>query len=166
MNLFLVNYRHTNSEPLKSITSIPFEEAKSLADNLYKNSSCKAHRRFGSAFAQYYHDRKTAEEWLYSNFKNQGGIPKIKNPLYFTLEGFEEFSVNYNEYEISKLDLNEISEEDVSFTLGDSMALYYNGALNQVLTKSALLAKLTSDTAKEHYPFIEAQLWNDKYFTK
>lgn len=45
MELYLVNYRHKDSEPFKSITDLPLEKAKKLAERLYKSSSCKDHRR-------------------------------------------------------------------------------------------------------------------------
>lgn len=56
--LYLINYRNVNSGQCKSITELPFPEAKAVADHLYQNNPCTAHRRFGPNFAQYYNDRK------------------------------------------------------------------------------------------------------------
>lgn len=175
VKLFLVNYRHIDSEPCKSITNLSLEEAINLAGRLHNNSSCKAHRRFGSDFVRYYKDRKKAEQFLYDGFQKLGGIPRVKYPLYFTLQDFEGFSANFDEHREIKLDLNEIAESDVSFTLGDSMALYYKGELNRVFTKSELLKQLelkNNNVAEllnsigEQCGFIEAQLWNYKYCRK
>ena len=65
-----------------------------------------------------------------------------------------------------------IADGDISFTFGDSMALYYTGKLQQVYTKNELLEQLElydNDVNKilehedEQAVFIEAQLWKDKY---
>jgi hypothetical protein len=37
-DIYLVNYRHINCEPLKSITQLPEKEAYELAEKLYKES--------------------------------------------------------------------------------------------------------------------------------
>lgn len=170
--LLLVNYRHVNSEACKSIISLSLEDAKKLAENLYKNSSCKAHRRFGDVFVSYYQDRKKVEQWIFDNFIKLGGTPKLKHPIYFTLQDSKEFADNFYPYKEIKLRLNEIEDEDISFTFGDSMKLYYDGTLNKVFTKKELLKhlELIDRKNKEHlsniieqYGIIEAQVWNDKY---
>ncbi len=172
MQLYLVNYRHRDSEPFKSITDLPLEEAKKLAELLHGSSACKAHRRFGADFVQYYENRKKAEQWLYEKFRKQGGKPNVKHPLYFTLQSSEEMSGNYGEYLEIRLNLDEIDDCDISFTFGDSMALYYMEKLHKMFTKKDVLKqlelfdndvnKMLEQTDKQAV-FIEAQLWNDKY---
>ena len=85
---YLINYRNTNSCQCKSITELPLSEAKAVAEHLYQNSPCRAHRRFGPNFAQYYADRHKVEQWLFDNFKNSGGNPQSKHPLYFVFQIF------------------------------------------------------------------------------
>ncbi|MBR6537860.1 MAG: hypothetical protein IKT67_11755 [Lachnospiraceae bacterium] len=172
MKLYLVNYRHKDSVPCKSITELPLEEAKKLAKQLYSGSSCKAHRRFGVEFECYYEDRCKAEHWMYDMFCELGGKPETKHPYYFSIQPSEALSENYGEHYVIQIDLDEIADNDISFTLGDSMALYYTEKLNQMFTKNDLLKQLElydNDVYKmlghnkAQAAFIEAQLWNDKY---
>ncbi len=172
MKFYLVNYRHKDSMPCKSITELSFAEAKKLAEQLHFGSSCRAHRRFGAEFERYYGDRRKAEQWMYDVFCEHGGMPKRKNPLYFTVQPSDVLSENYGEHCMIQIDLDEIADGDISFTLGDSMALYYTEKLNQMFTKNDLLKQLelyNNDVNKmlecneEQVVFIEAQLWNDKY---
>ena len=172
MKLYLVNYRHKDSVPCKSITALPLEEAKKLAKQLHAGSSCRAHRRFGTDFERYYVDRRKAEQWMYDTFRKIGGTPDRKYPLYFTVQPSEALSENYGEHCVIQIDLDEIADSDISFTLGDSMALYYTEKLNQMFTKNDLLKQLELydndvykmlEHNKEQAAFIEAQLWNDKY---
>ena len=172
MELYLVNYRHKESEACKSITELSLEEAKKLAEKLHADSSCRAHRRFGASFERYYEDRCKAEEWMYDAFCKQGGTPEKKHPLYFTVQPSEVLSENYGEHCTIQIDLDEIADGDISFTLGDSMALYYTEKLCQMYTKNDLLKQLELydndvnkllEQNKEQSAFIEAQLWNDRY---
>ena len=166
--LYLINYRNTNSSHCKSITELPFLEAKAVADQLYQNSPCSAHRRFGPNFAQYYNDRQKVEQWLYDNFKNSGGNPQINHPLYFVVQYTETPVFDFGDSQAFRLNLNEIADEDISFSLGDSMKLYYQGTLNRLFTKKDLLELLQTHEFDMHdfvseIGFIEAQLWNRSY---
>jgi len=42
--LYLVNYCHSNSEQMKSITELPEQEAFAIAKKLYDAGPCRAHR--------------------------------------------------------------------------------------------------------------------------
>lgn len=166
--LYLINYRNTNSCKCKSITELPFLEAKAVADHLYQNSPCTAHRRFGPDFAQYYNDRQKAEQWLHDHFINSGGNPQSKHPLYFVVQYTEEPVFDFGNYQTFRLNLNDIADEDVSFSLGDSMHLYYQGVLNHLLTKNDLLELLRTHEPDMHNflsktGLIEAHLWNHSY---
>lgn len=172
MKLYLVNYRHKESEACKSITELPLEEAKKLAEKLHADSDCRAHRRFGAAFERYYVDRCKVEQWMRESFCKLGGMPERSHPLYFTLLPSEILSEIYGENCITEIDLDEVADIDISFTFGDSMALYYTEKLTQMFTKSYLLKQLELydndvnkllEQEKEQITFIEAQLWNNKY---
>lgn len=172
MELYLVNYRHKDSIPCKSITDLPVEEAKKLAEQLHAGSSCRAHRRFSAEFERYYEDRRKAEQWMQDVFCELGGTPERKHPLYFTVQPSAMLAENYGEHCVIKIDLDEVAYGDISFTFGDSMALYYTEKLHQVYTKNELLEQLGMydndvdkllEQSKEPAMFIEAQLWNDKY---
>ncbi len=172
MKLYLVNYRHKDSIPCKSITELPLKEAKKLAEKLHTDISCRAHRRFGASFERYYEDRCKAEQWMRESFRKLGGVPERSHPLYFSVQPSEMLSESYGEHCITEIDLDEVADTDISFTIGDSMALYYTEKLHQLYTKNGLLKQLElydNDVNKMlkqdkgQSTFIEAQLWNDKY---
>ncbi len=105
----------------------------------------------------------------------QGGTPERNHPLYFTVQPSVVLSENYGEHCAIKIDLDEVADGDISFTLGDSMALFYTEKLHQVYTKNDLLKQLElydNDVNRilrqngEQIAFIEAQLWNDMYLKK
>ncbi len=61
-DVFLVNYRHSASKPMKSISQLPEEDAYKMAAQLYKNYPDRAHRRFGPDFKFYYPYRLKVEK--------------------------------------------------------------------------------------------------------
>lgn len=171
MKLQLVSYRHAASEAGKSITELPPDEALALAEALYCRSACKAHRRFDpGVFALYYEARKQAEKRMYESFRAKGGLPEMQHPLYFVLQASASLASGFGDPREIRLELDSLGDDDVSFTLGDSMALYYGGALEGVLTKAELLQRLEAQqydvTAllpgpAEPGAFVEAQLWTE-----
>lgn len=173
MKLFLVHYRHSDSVPCKSITQLPYEEAKIIADRLYKQSQCRAHRRFGPDFPGYYQYRLQLEEQLYNSFLSVGGKPEIKHPYYFVLQSSEMLSDCFENCTETRIDLDFIKEEYISFTFGDSMARNEKGTQISVFTKADLLRQLAGydndvdryvAAMNQAYNFIEAQIWSDAYF--
>ena len=168
--IYLLNYRHSNSEPLKSITQLPKEKAFILANKLYIENPCRAHNRFGSDFEEYYKNRIEMEKWLYNKFISLGGKPKIKNPLYFSLQHSENLYTNFNEGKIVKIKLDDIPSSVVSFTFDDSMAMFYSSDPINLFTKSQLFEFISihnnciDSFLNSIHPqciYIEAQLWTD-----
>ena len=172
-DIFLINYRHPNCEPLKSITQLPEKEAFVLAKKLYLESPCRANNRFGSGFAEYYKHRIEMEQWLYDKFTALGGNPQIKNPFYFTLQHSQSLYENFDKGEIIKIKLQDIDDTDISFTFNDSMAKFYSSDWEEPFLKSRLYDLISANensfdkflcTIQPRYHYIEAQLWTDKYF--
>ena len=172
-DIYLVNYRHSNCEPLKSITQLPEKEACKLAEKLFKECPCRAHNRFGPNFEGYYKHRQKTEKWLYDKFIAIGGKPQIMHPYYFALHNWEK-SYAYFEYgKIIKLGLKDIDMCDVSFTFGDSSKEMDSPRRKDPFLKDTLLDLINLnnndveqflDSIKQQYDCIEAQLWTDKYF--
>lgn len=174
MDLFLVNYRHCDSEPLKSIMQLPKEEAFKMAEKLYAQSQCRAHRRFGPDFSSYYAHRLKTEKWLYDCFIKLGGRPQTKHPFYFVLQHCENFYQNFDEGAEIKININDIDRADVSFTFGDSMAQMGKDSMKPMFLKDSLYelirgqgndVKKFLNSIKEPYVCMEAQLWTNRYFT-
>ncbi len=174
-NIYLVNYRHSASDPLKSITQLPKEEAFTVAKELYKNGHCPAHRRFGTDFQFYYPYRLKVEKWLYENFVSMGGKPQTEHPFYFVVQHCDNLFVNFNSGVVTSFKLNHIDIHDISFTFGDSMAQMEKAEKPVPFLKDTLLEYISTfgndvekfvESIKEQYVCVEAQLWTEKYFTK
>ena len=173
MKLYIVNYRHAKSEPLKSITQLPRDEAFKLAEKLYSQSQCRAHRRFGPDFPSYYEYRLKVEKWLYESFVAIGGRPQTRHPFYFALEACESLQRNFGECEEVRICIDDVDDGDISFTFGDSMAQMETSNMRPLFSKQTLLEYLRAydnnvslflESIKEPYRCVEAQLWTDRYF--
>ena len=122
--LYIVNYCHQNCIPLKNIVRLPEREAFSLAHDLaVKNPNTTAFFRFAD-FKNYYSLRINQDNYLYKMFISLGGKPKEKHPLSFVFQGSDFLNTWFDNGIITKLSLKDISSEFVSFTLGDSGAIY------------------------------------------
>ena len=172
-DIYLVNYRHSKCEPLKSITQLPKNEAFALAQKIYEDSHCRAHRRFGPDFVWYYPHRLKTEKWLYDRFIEIGGKPQTEHPFYFALDHCENYYVNFDNGLITKINLNDIDKNDVSFTFGDSVAQMESPNKPEPFLKDKLFEYISAfdnnvidflESIKSQYVCIEAQLWTDKYF--
>ena len=172
-DIYIVNYRHSNCEPLKSITQLPEDEAFALAKKLYEESPCRAHNRFGPDFKWYYQHRIRTEAWLYDHFIAIGGKPSIKNPYYFLLDRSDVFDAYFGYGKTIKLALNNIDTCDVSFTFDDSCKMmdapnrqepFLKGKLLEYISMNGNSVESFLDSMKDQYDCIEAQLWTDKYF--
>ncbi|HBN83378.1 MAG TPA: hypothetical protein DDZ89_05990 [Clostridiales bacterium] len=172
--IILVNYSYNSSEPLKSITQLSEKEAFAVAEKLYKESQCRAHRRFGPDFPVYYRHRLKTEEWLYDHFVAMGGKPETSHPYYFALQHCESLYRNFEYGKAIKINLSDIHSQDISFTFGDSVAQMGSPERKDPFMKDQLLSYISAcdndvnqfiDSIKEKYVCIEAQLWTDKYFS-
>ena len=169
--LVLIQYYQKDSQPMKSISALSYEEAEALAKKLITQSDCRAHRRFGEGFKEYYMERCKAESWLYQEFVALGGKPQTRYPLYFVLQP-NAIRENFGEYLETKLLLKDIDEAEVSFTYGDSMANWYRKEPQKPILKSALLTCIQECGGVDAFletvktcGYLEAQLWTNR-FTK
>jgi hypothetical protein len=170
--LKIVNYCHQNCIPLKNIIRLPKEDAFTLAYEMAsKNPSTTAFYRFAD-FENYYALRVEQDKFLYDMFVSLGGNPKEKHPLSFVLLGSDFLNQWFGNGTITKLLLSHIPSEFISFTLGDSGAIYQKTGTVTMLTKDMLYQKINEfegsleDFMKEiaeHHYYIEVQLWNDDY---
>jgi len=173
-DLRLVHYYHADSTPLHSVTRLPREEARALAKSLHENHPCRAHKRFGAETFDWYWDRRiAAERQLYEEFLAIGGRPETRRPIYFALQGGERIDNLYQNFDQAKtiaIPLDAIDPLHVSFTYGDSVALYghpdrqgpfMRDSLERLVeTHGGLDALLKS--LKPIYEYMEAQVWIDR----
>lgn len=171
--LHIVNYCHQNCITIKNLIRLPEKQAFSLAYEMAANNpDTTAFYRFAD-FENYYSLRISQDEYLYEMFVSLGGKPKEKHPLSFVLQGSKFLNNWFDNGTITKIMLKDIPSEFVSFTLGDSGAIFQKTGTVTMYTKEMLYHnfkeyKGTIDEFMreivEKYYFIEVQLWNDVTF--
>ena len=135
----------------------------------------KAYKRFQN-YEWYIANRKATETWIYEQFEAKGGNPQTRYPRYFVLGENRYLASGFGE-EWNKvvIELENVDEKDVSFTLDDSMKLHVSGMARVVLTKEELIryaiekrgsleAFVKEKESRNEY--VEAQIWNPKYWEK
>lgn len=165
---------HKDSVPFMSITSYS-EKTNEIVSKLSQLKG-KAYGRFTNYYEWYAPRRKETEQWLYDGFIEKGGIPKITNPIYFTLGNSEYLQSCYGEdVKIYQIKLDDVLEKEISFTLSDSVSIHVSGEEKRVLTKKDLVTYVESKGTAlldyithldKNHKYIEAQIWNNSYFTQ
>lgn len=172
--LYIINYCHSNCEPLKNIMRLPKEEAFALAAKLAEeNKGRTAFWRFAD-FAVYYPERLATDKLLYERFSALGGKLREEHPLSFVLQGSEYLDNWFDNGIVTKIPLAKIASEHISFTLGDSMSTLKRNGDIRMLSKEELLQKVQEfsgtleeflEEIREKHGYIEVQLWSDEYCT-
>lgn len=167
--LYITHYYYPGTDPWKNIMLLPEEEAFRVAEELAKaHPDTTSFGRFAD-FVNYYPARKRADEYVRSKFVQLGGKPKLLHPYSFTLLECEYLKEWFNSSDKILIDLDDIPDDQVSFTLGDSCALMLHGTEPVVLTKSLLFERIESYDGevdaflKESlgkYAYVEVQLWD------
>ena len=179
----IIHYYEKGKMPFQSITSLSEQEAKWIADELRK-VGLPIFKRF--EWNEYLSERRKTESWLKSEFYRIGGKPKVDFPYYFTLGESAYYRIRYADRAAAiGIPLDSISDEDISFTIPDSMASRllknnkgptFNPEYHGIVFSKGGIKKITEkygihqwngrhNRKGSHDYFIEAQLWNDKYTT-
>jgi hypothetical protein len=174
-DLYITNYCDKRCSPLKSITRLSNIEAHTLAKELSRYSDTKftSFSRFTDEdFDGYLNKRILTEKWLRSKVERIGIKPKNISPLYFVLGESTYLNQWYQDGIKTKILLNQINDEDVSFTYGDSMSKMDSDDRMDPFNKETLLKfikETTNDVTSflinlnQQNRYIEVQLWNDIY---
>ena len=170
--LEVVNYCHPDCEPLKNIMRLPKEEAFVMARQMANaHPETTAFYRFAD-FINYYALREAQDRFLCEQFLELGGTPEEEHPLSFVIEGSDYLKEWFGVGKEVRISLNAIAEEHVSFTIGDSGALYQKNGTVELLTKTQLKNKIEAAGGvdvlleTEGKKYIEVQLWSDRYITQ
>lgn len=167
--LVLVNYSHPDCKPLLNIMRLPKEDAFRLANELARDHpDGAAFGRFAD-FENYYALRQRQDEYLHARFIELGGEPQEEHPLSFVVEGSDYLCDWFEGGVMTVLPLRDVEPRHISFTIGDSGALFQRGKQPTLLTaedfhriydeQGGYLELLKQ--AGCHY--VEAQLWDDRY---
>ena len=167
--LYITHYFYPGTDPWKNIMLLPEEEAfrkaKELAD---AHPDTTSFGRFAD-FENYYPARKKADAFVRERFIKLGGKPKLRNPYSFTLLECEYLRDWFDSSDKIIIDLDDVPDDQVSFTLGDSCALMIHGNEPVVLTKKMLYERIEACNGsvdvflKEslgNYAYVEVQLWD------
>lgn len=167
--LYITHYYYPGTDPWKNIMLLPEEEAFRKAEELAKaHPDTTSFGRFAD-FENYYPARKKADAFVREKFIESGGRPKLSNPYSFTLLESEYLKEWFNSSDKIIIDLDDIPDDQVSFTLGDSCALMIHGEEPVVLTKKLLYERIEAFDGsvdvflKESlgkYAYVEVQLWD------
>lgn len=167
--LFITHYYFPGTDPWKNIMNLPEKEAFQMAAKLAsEHPDTTSFGRFAD-FKNYYPARKRADEYVRETFIKLGGNPKLLHPYSFVLTESEYLKKWFDTNDKIVFSLEDIPDDQVSFTLGDSCALIVHGEIPTVLTKAMLLEGIkacggsTEKYFKESlgkYAYVEVQLWD------
>jgi hypothetical protein len=167
--LYITHYYYPGTDPWKNIMLLPEEEAFSKAKELADlHHGTTSFGRFAD-FDNYYPARKKADAFVREKFIELGGKPKLLHPYSFTLMECEYLREWFNSSDKIVIDLDDVPDDQVSFTLGDSCALMICGNEPVVLSKKLLFERIEVVNGsvdvflKESlgkYAYVEVQLWD------
>lgn len=156
-----------------SITEYSQKEQQAIAERL-SHCSGRALHRF-NRFNSYISRREETEKWLYSAFLKVGGHPASMHPFYFILGESQQLKHDFGtEAKEIQLDTKHICYNHISFTLGDSVGVFYSSAPNQIYLLDQLEKMLSNPELiqcemkplEPYHQYIEAQLWDKHYLNK
>ncbi len=167
--LFITHYYFPGTDPWKNIMNLPEKEAFRIAAELAAmHPETTSFGRFAD-FENYYPNRKKADEYVRETFIRLGGKPELLHPYSFTLMECEYLRKWFSEGEKLVLNLYDIPEDQISFTVGDSCAQIINGMEPEVLTKEMLMKRIRNcgnsvdaffKASLGRFAYVEVQLWD------
>lgn len=166
-SLYITHYYVKGTDPWKNIMLLPEEAAFQKAAELASaHKGMTSYGRFAD-FINYYPLRKAADKLLREQFTGLGGKPLLEHPYSFVLGESNYLKTWFDEGDSLRIPLDEIPDELISFTPGDSCAKLSRNDSLEVLTKQMLIERLhTFDDSPESlirsiapYGYVEAQLW-------
>lgn len=167
--LYVTHYYFPGTDPWKNIMLLPEKEAFRVAEELAKaHPNTTSFGRFAD-FENYYPARKRADEYVRERFIQLGGKPKLMHPYSFTLTECDYLRKWFDSSDKITIDLEDIPDDQVSFTLGDSCALLQHGTEPEVLTKAMLFERIEAydgsvdafqKASLGKYAYVEVQLWD------
>jgi len=119
----LYHYFNNAKPPLRTITSLPFDEAFDILTTVHADSPefSDLPPGFWNRFLQRRYD---ADKILRDKFISVGGKPVRTAPIYFTLGENEGMKTWYDNLEWIKIPVIEFDPDTISFTYGDSFAVF------------------------------------------
>ena len=167
ISLYITHYYIHGTDPWKNIMQLSEEAAfRKAAELASAHKSMTSYGRFAD-FKNYYPLRKATDKLVREQFIRLGGKPHLEHPYSFVLGESNYLKKWFDEGDSLRIPLDEIPDELISFTLGDSCAKYSKNDSLEVLTKQMLIERLHNfyDSSERlilsiaPYGYVEAQLW-------
>jgi len=181
-NLYLYHYFEQDFGPFLPLTALPIEEAKKILTA--KREAGKFGNPDINGFLQKRYDR---DKQLREVFIKHGGYPKRTTPVYMMLGEHRQWESAYENPAAIIIPLAEIDPLAVSFTYGDSFAIfdpallgeeeywnkiYFAHEILEVIERHGLPPYVdydfkhgiypTNKNINHHLKYVEAHIWDDK----
>jgi len=183
---YLYHYFERDFGPFMPLTALPVEEAKQIL--IAKKAAGKFHNPDIDGFLQNRYDR---DKQLRNAFIAHGGRPQRIAPVYMMLGEHPQWESAYEHPAVIKIPLKEFDPLTVSFTYGDSFAIF-NPALfgeeeywNKIYFADEILEVIdrhgfppyveydfkrgiypTDKNINHHLKYVEAHIWSDNVLDK
>jgi len=183
---YLYHYFERDVGPFKPLTALPFEKAKEVL--IDQKDAGKFYHPNIDQFLQkrYDHDKK-----LYDTFIARGGRPQLTTPIYMMFGEHKQWVSAYENPEIIKISLTEFDPKTISFTYGDSFAvfdsalfgeeeywnkIYFIDEILKIIDRHGFPPHVEYDFKRGIYPldrhinhqlkYVEAHVWDDTILNK
>ena len=187
--MHLYHYFNKARPPFLTLTSLPFDEAFKVLTS--QKDSAEFRDLPPNFFNNFLQKRYGADKVLRDKFISIGGKPIRSSPVYFTLGDNDGMKTWYDNLDWLKIPVNEFDLDTVSFTYGDSFAVFnpdlntgeeywgniykYDGIL-KVIDKYGYPEDPEYDMKNRIFPkekpinhylkYIEAHVWSDEVLDK
>jgi len=185
-DICLFHYFERDYGPFMPLTALPIEEARQIL------TMQRAAGKFGNpdieGFLQnrYHRDKKLRDAFI-----SRGGRPKRTAPIYMTLGEHRQWESAYENPAVIKIPLKELDPLTVSFTYGDSFAvfnpalfgieeywgkIYFADEILQVIERHGFPSHVEYDFKRGIYPtdkpinhhlkYVEGHVWDDEVLNR
>ena len=180
-DICLYHYYEKDFEAFKTLVDLPMEEARNIL--LKRREEGKFHNPNIDDFLQ---NRYSSDKKLREAFIKHGGKPQRTAPIYMTLGEHKQWKSAYENAEVIKIPLKEFESNSISFTYGDSFAIfnqelfgeeeywnkiYFVDEILRIIDKYGMPPYVEYDFKKGIYPtdkhinnhlkYVEAHIWSD-----
>ena len=184
--MFLFHYYDRDFKPFKSLTELPFEEAKQTL--LQQKAEGKFRNPDIDGFLQKRYDR---DRQLREMFIARGGKPQRAVPIYMMFGEHKQWESAYENPAVIQIPLIEFDSLTVSFTYGDSFAIlnpslfgeeeywnrvYFIDEIIKIVDHYGFPPPIEYDFKRGIYPtdkninnhlkYVEAHIWSDEVLNR
>ena len=183
---YLYHYYEKDFGPFMPLTALPMEQAREIL--LAQKAAGKFHNPNIEGFLQ---NRYNRDKQLHDAFIAHGGKPQLTAPVYMMLGEHKQWESAYENPAVIKIPLDEFDPLTVSFTYGDSFAIfnpklfgeeeywnkiYFADEILEVIARNGFPPYVEYDFGRGIYPtdkhinhhlkYVEAHVWDNEILKK